>query len=115
MTAEPRLTVDIHGELTAETNGVATRVIGSGSLVHWDLVDSARLARGANLPGRAVVRRLARRLAPLGVTVAITEGDRPLLELGAVRSRLGAVTFGSTAVRPRSLWRLGRLAWKGRR
>ena len=114
MTTEPRLTLDIQGELTAETNGVTTTVIGSGSLVNWDLVNSARVAQSGSLPGRADIRRLARKFARHGVTVTISEGDRPLLELGSVRSSLGAIVFGATSVRPRSLWRLARLAWKAR-
>lgn len=114
MTSEPRLTLQIEGELTAETNGVTTTVVGSGSLVTWDLVASTRIVESGGLPSRQQLRRLAKRLRRLGVTVAITEAHRPLVDLGCVRSPMGAALFGASSVRPRSLWRLGRLARRAR-
>lgn len=107
--------LNIEGELTAEYEGVRTVVTGSGSLLRWDLVDPDRLVRSGGLPGRTEVRRAARILRPLGLTLWVGAGDGPLLEIGAVRSNLGGLLFGTRAVRPRSVWRLGRLAWSARR
>ena len=114
MTVESHDALDIQGELTAEYDGLLTAVTGSGSLLRWDLVDPMRLARAGGLPGRSAARRAARILRALDVTVLVTAGDRPLVALGAVRSNLGALMFGTRAIRPRSLWRLGRLAWAAR-
>ncbi len=103
--------MSVSGELSAETNGVTTRISADGSLVRWDLVDatSALARRSAS---RREVARVSEMLRHTGVTVLIEESGKPLLELGQRRSLLGRALFGTPTVQPRSVFRLAALRWR---
>jgi hypothetical protein len=103
---EPNGSLNIECELTAEANGVATTLIGSGSRLTWDMVDASQVFRGQPRSSRSEVAQVADALRTMGVTVDVVEGKHPLLTLGGEPSLLGRALFRSNSVRVRSVWRL---------
>jgi hypothetical protein len=108
-------TLSVRSELTAETNGVTTRLTGDGSLLRWDLIDPVAVLAGQSGMNRASVARAADLLRSQGLVISIEEHGRQLLTLGATSSRLGSLLFRTSAIKLRAPFRLARITFAARR
>ena len=105
----------VRSDLTAETNGVTTTLTGDGSLLRWELVEATTVFAAQPGMQRSELARVAEVLHAHGILLSVEEQGRPLLELGATKSRLGALLFRSSAVKPRAPFRLARIAFRATR
>ena len=97
---EPRapLAIDAKLDVTLPSGHSAT-LIGNGARATLAIEDWSALSGNAFPLGRSTWRRVARALATAGLSVRVTAGGRPVLELGQVRPHLWDRLLGLRHVR----------------